>query len=810
MIRYLRDRSSAFRRRTGPKRKGTYAWAALTPASQVAFTHAHTDPRGVTRGGGVAVFVPHRTQIISQRVLAPGCAVECYTDCGEEGTRAFWSVYLPPGSQGSTLTLLWHARPPANPTLVIAGDFNIEIARPRIEEERGLRDKLLAWFARLGVAPVRGSGHTRRERKGKACIDPIAVPEGQAWRWRVARTRRSDLSDHARLQVVAGNRASVGRSCTPAAMRSLPVAALVDLRRIFTHVGLVLGSHAHGRPVGRARAPTVTDRPPRPGDLAALHPASGIACEGGCRSPCSACAPQAEGARGQWKFCAPSSDRRRARGTLRATAGAEGPRTRGEATSGRGDCHGRTDGLAHHPSTTGGGGGPPPGGEVHGQGHEGRAEHDYVWDPVRALFIGPFIEHAIRGWWRRHRGGARETCAISEELRRIAGCGGHRTVSTAFREWIRGHGEDADTISSAQAFRWLTCTEHARRCARMSELSLDKRGPSSRRPAVAEKYRVGRAIHKAFNRMQGLRGDDGQMIQDPARVDQMLWDSRKELSGSAPPMLEFADTILEAYFRDRSASLPDVPRPSSRDIAGAGHVLAAGGSAPGHNGIPYEAYHQGAELVTEALALAVLAAHHDPAVLDTMLGPNMDLLLLLWIPKKAGADRPDGQRPLHLPTCFRRLFGSVITSMVAPQVEPRSSEWQVSVKGGSCARNITSAFEHLGGFDEPVHSPAGTLWKGVLGDAAEGAEAACVHAGKSNLRACPAVVLADQSKAFERMGMAWLRKVMDGWKFTGWVREAFDSLLRARGVRACIGGVPGYVRMLAGGLGMGNTPGPFF
>ena len=324
---------------------------------------------------------------------------------------------------------------------------------------------------------------------------------------------------------------------------------------------------------------------------------------------------------------------------------------------------------------------------------------------TRALFIGPFIEHAIKGWRRRHRGGAGETCAISEELRRIAGCRGHKTVSTALKEWIRGHGEDAGTISSAQAFKWPNCAERARRCARMAEVPLGKRGPSSRQPAVAEKYRVGRAVHKAFNRMQGLRGDDGQMIQDPARVDQMLRDSKKGLWGSAPPMPELADTILGAYFLDRSASLPDVPRPCSRDIAG--HVLAAGGSAPRHNGIPYEAYHQGVELVTDALALAVPAAHHDPAVLDKMLGPSVDLLL--WILKKAGADRPDVQRPLQLPTCFWTLSGSVVTSMVAPQVEPRFSEWQASVKGCSCARNTTSAFEHLGGFDEPVHGPAGAL-----------------------------------------------------------------------------------------------------
>ena len=122
-----------------------------------------------------AVFVPHRTRIVSQCVLAPGCAVECCIDYGEEGTRAFWSVYLPPGAQGSTLDLLWGASPPEGSAIVTAGDFNIEIARLRNEEEAGLGDKLGAWFGRLGVTPVPGSGHTRCGRSGNACIDAIAV-----------------------------------------------------------------------------------------------------------------------------------------------------------------------------------------------------------------------------------------------------------------------------------------------------------------------------------------------------------------------------------------------------------------------------------------------------------------------------------------------------------------------------------------------------------------------------------------------------------------------------------------------------------
>ena len=471
---------------------------------------------------------------------------------------------------------------------MVAGDFNIEIAQPRTEEEAGLRDRLFAWFGGLGVSPVPGSGHTRRGRKGKACIDAtIAVAEGQAWRWRVAKAWRGDLSDHVRLQIVAGGRASVGRACTPAAMRSLPAAALVDLGRVFFHVRFALGSQTSGRISRREGARTITDLPVRPGVLPALHPALGIACEGRCRPPCSACALQDGGVHEQQGLCDPPSDRRRARGTLRATEGAVNQRTRGRAAAGPRERRERDGGRARRTSGDKDDGDRPLRDEGGGRGGDPDG-CNCGWDPVKALFIGPFIEHAIRGWWRRHRAGTSENCAVSEELRRTAGCGRHRTrtVSTALSEWMRDHGENTDTPNSAQAVKWLSCAEHARLCSKAAKVPLDKRGPSARHPSIAERYRVGRTVHKAFNRMQGLRGYDGQIVQDPALVDQMLWGSRKGLWGSAPPVPEFADTFLQAYFRDRGAVLPDMPHPCSRDIAE--KVLAAGGSAPGHNGVPYE------------------------------------------------------------------------------------------------------------------------------------------------------------------------------------------------------------------------------
>ena len=118
-------------------------------------------------------------------------------------------------------------------------------------------------------------------------------------------------------------------------------------------------------------------------------------------------------------------------------------------------------------------------------------------------------------------------------------------MSAALKEWLRDHGEDVDTLSSAQAIRWLGCAEHARLSAKAAELPLGKRGPSASRPNVAERYRVGRSVHKAVNRMQGLRGDSGQIVHDPAVVDQMLWDSRRGLWGSVPPVPGFADAILQ-------------------------------------------------------------------------------------------------------------------------------------------------------------------------------------------------------------------------------------------------------------------------
>eukprot|EP00972_Heterocapsa_arctica_P010721 1572733-Heterocapsa_arctica.AAC.1 len=150
---------------------------------------------------------------------------------------------------------------------------------------------------------------------------------------------------------------------------------------------------------------------------------------------------------------------------------------------------------------------------------------------------------------------------------------------------------------------------------------------------------------------------------------------------------------MEAYMEGRGASLPDAPDPRIGDISGA--ILKASGSAPGSDNVPYEVYHYGVHFTAHLLGQALHASARGAWHLARVLGSNVDLLL--WIPQKAGAEHTDGQRPLQLPSCFRRLFGSVVMSIVGPAVEPQLTPRQASVRGGSCGPNITRAYEHLAG-----------------------------------------------------------------------------------------------------------------
>ncbi|MFM7989445.1 MAG: hypothetical protein ACKPKO_60035, partial [Candidatus Fonsibacter sp.] len=87
--------------------------------------------------------------------------------------------------------------------------------------------------------------------------------------------------------------------------------------------------------------------------------------------------------------------------------------------------------------------------------------------------------------------------------------------------------------------------------------------------------------------------------------------------------------MLEQYFAGRRVAMAEEATLSNGRIRGA--VLAAHGSAPGIDGVPYEMYHYGASFVTAMLREALAAAGESIEQLQLVIGAAEDLLI--WIPK---------------------------------------------------------------------------------------------------------------------------------------------------------------------------------
>eukprot|EP00969_Alexandrium_andersonii_P163883 7243181-Alexandrium_andersonii.AAC.1 len=68
------------------------------------------------------------------------------------------------------------------------------------------------------------------------------------------------------------------------------------------------------------------------------------------------------------------------------------------------------------------------------------------------------------------------------------------------------------------------------------------------------------------------------------------------------------------------------------------------------------------------------------------------------------------------------------------------------------------------------------LWTQVLGEAAAELWTLIREIDEEELACCPATLFADQSKAFERIGHLWLRRVFAGWHLPPWALEALLAM----------------------------------
>ena len=118
------------------------------------------------------------------------------------------------------------------------------------------------------------------------------------------------------------------------------------------------------------------------------------------------------------------------------------------------------------------------------------------------------------------------------------------------------------------------------------------------------------------------------------------------------------------------------------------------------------------------------------------------------------------------------------------------------------------AFRHLARGAAAGRADDAGLWEAVVGPAAAALEAALATAEDGEVTAMPAVVFADQSTAFARVGFDWIRRVLACWNRPAWLQRAVVNLTVGRLTRAASPAGLGPSRALMRGLGMGGTVSP--
>jgi hypothetical protein len=241
-------------------------WAGLFPGSAVVASPARTGPNGGPQGG-VAILVPTPHTLLRSLELVPGCGVAAWIRTGEVREVMVLSIYLPPDDRVNVLRALQENFPPSrNCPVFLAGDINFQADAPRSVGERELASTLNAWLMQLDLLSL-VDFPTHASDGRLTSLDLLAVPAADAPLWGARPQWHLSMSDHALL--LAGPSpptVSAARACTPFAIKSLPSAALAELRRLGAQVETLLGIPSS--PV------KLVQPPPRPRRVTRL----GIAC----------------------------------------------------------------------------------------------------------------------------------------------------------------------------------------------------------------------------------------------------------------------------------------------------------------------------------------------------------------------------------------------------------------------------------------------------------------------------------------------------------------------------------------------------
>ena len=290
------------------------------------------------------------------------------------------------------------------------------------------------------------------------------------------------------------------------------------------------------------------------------------------------------------------------------------------------------------------------------------------------------MEAMIQGWWRTWR--RHKPASVGALLQDIGQGGAAIRPTGVLRDWLQAQGWQGEWPQVVEAKRWTLVWVQEQAQERASNFAPWASGPSSKRTPLADHFRIGRSMFGRLHPIHGVRDEHGRLRTDPREMDDILWRSREPVWATTPPAPECGDSILNSY--SNRPRLNGIETPTWDRLTSV--VMEPAGSAPRHDGIPYEVFHHGSAFVACLLGQAFYAAQVSNADIEKVLGPSIDILV--WILKNKGGERPTDMRPLQLPTCFRRLFGAALASVVGPAVEPHMCDDQAAKAGGSCGRTF--------------------------------------------------------------------------------------------------------------------------
>ena len=276
--------------------------------------------------------------------------------------------------------------------------------------------------------------------------------------------------------------------------------------------------------------------------------------------------------------------------------------------------------------------------------------HRAPWLPTLARWGARYLASWLDSWWRHWRRQVRMQNGVGSELQAaVENTGPPVEPAGSLLRWLRGWRRADGPLDNGDARRWMALWRREQREQARSLLPSRLREKGVRPPAATLHHRVGRGLFKGKEPPGTLRGRDGVAIVSPQARHLHLMDSRRGLWESTPDLPHTARHLLEAYGRrplPHAIPFPDNPVPPLGLIAGV--ILRAGGSAPGMDSNPYEAYHAGAHFVATLLSQAFyLLGQGLAGDCEWVLGSNVDLLA--WIPKTPGAAHADDLRPSSCP-----------------------------------------------------------------------------------------------------------------------------------------------------------------